>query len=414
MTDIETAALFEEHTLQHHADLTTPQRKAMTIAAMQRKTDDLQSWTCPLCQYMGFASRREFTTHIGRHLEEVALSTLPHELYNNYLSDESDDSQENANLHNLKRPSSVSFEDIVNEEDHMIKCTCGSSDDDGNTVLCEKCDTWQHIECYYRGKEVPDLHFCTDCAPTSSMPQSKGASFSGTDSARLTTEAAGIGSQLTNQKHKCPYCPDAFAREHNLRSHLLSHSDEKPYVCSTCSSRFRRLHELKRHTNLHTTEQLDLRSEHSQEAEREDVITRHHPESSPGGQHSSVTADAQPQTLPATKALTQPRDREKKYGCPHCEPGDKVFKTTNDLDRHIRTIHHIIRPGERVWKCSIPNCHVPDKIWTRMDNFKQHVIRMHGADYADDVENMWVEYDPAVHGAIESGRNARLAGHETR
>ena len=51
------------------------------------------------------------------------------------------------------------------EEDYTIKCICAYTDDDGNTVLCEKCDTWQHIECYYHGKTVPDEHFCSDCRP---------------------------------------------------------------------------------------------------------------------------------------------------------------------------------------------------------------------------------------------------------
>lgn len=54
---------------------------------------------------------------------------------------------------------------IIDEEEYTIKCICGYNDDDGNTVFCEKCDTWQHIECYYHGKKVPEVHFCTDCAP---------------------------------------------------------------------------------------------------------------------------------------------------------------------------------------------------------------------------------------------------------
>ena len=56
------------------------------------------------------------------------------------------------------------------EEEYTIKCICGYNDDDGNTVFCEKCDTWQHIECYYHGKKVPDVHFCTDCAPKDTFP----------------------------------------------------------------------------------------------------------------------------------------------------------------------------------------------------------------------------------------------------
>ncbi|KAF1361068.1 hypothetical protein EJ07DRAFT_70946, partial [Lizonia empirigonia] len=55
---------------------------------------------------------------------------------------------------------------IEEEESSTIKCICGFADDDGNTVLCERCDTWQHIVCYYESAEhVPDVHECTDCSP---------------------------------------------------------------------------------------------------------------------------------------------------------------------------------------------------------------------------------------------------------
>lgn len=51
------------------------------------------------------------------------------------------------------------------EEPYTIKCICAFTDDDGNTVFCEKCETWQHIECYYHGRSVPDVHNCVDCEP---------------------------------------------------------------------------------------------------------------------------------------------------------------------------------------------------------------------------------------------------------
>ncbi|KAL2061646.1 hypothetical protein VTL71DRAFT_7023 [Oculimacula yallundae] len=58
----------------------------------------------------------------------------------------------------------------VEEEPYTIKCICDYHDDDGNTIYCEKCDTWQHIECYYPG-QVDDAsreefdHSCADCKP---------------------------------------------------------------------------------------------------------------------------------------------------------------------------------------------------------------------------------------------------------
>lgn len=58
------------------------------------------------------------------------------------------------------------FDGPIDEESSTIKCICGFADDDGNTVLCEKCDTWQHIVCYYESAQhVPDVHECADCLP---------------------------------------------------------------------------------------------------------------------------------------------------------------------------------------------------------------------------------------------------------
>ena len=58
------------------------------------------------------------------------------------------------------------------EETYKIKCICGFDADDGNTVLCDQCDTWQHIECYYFNRIETDTfdlssveHLCADCSP---------------------------------------------------------------------------------------------------------------------------------------------------------------------------------------------------------------------------------------------------------
>lgn len=58
----------------------------------------------------------------------------------------------------------------VDEEPYTIKCICDYSDDDGNTIWCDTCATWQHIECFYPGR-VEDAskeefdHSCADCKP---------------------------------------------------------------------------------------------------------------------------------------------------------------------------------------------------------------------------------------------------------
>ncbi|KAK1777508.1 hypothetical protein QBC45DRAFT_188026 [Copromyces sp. CBS 386.78] len=57
------------------------------------------------------------------------------------------------------------------EEPYTIRCICKYPDDDGNTIYCDRCDTWQHIECYYPNNSEealrnPDFaHLCVECKP---------------------------------------------------------------------------------------------------------------------------------------------------------------------------------------------------------------------------------------------------------
>lgn len=54
------------------------------------------------------------------------------------------------------------------------------------------------------------------------------------------------------QKQRCPYCGTEFSRHHNLKSRLLTHSQELSYISSTGQTRFRRLPDLDHHTKCYT------------------------------------------------------------------------------------------------------------------------------------------------------------------
>ena len=68
----------------------------------------------------------------------------------------------------------------------------------------------------------------------------------------------GAGGAKRIQKHpatfQCTLCPKRFTRAYNLRSHLRTHTDERPFVCTVCGKAFARQHDRKRHEGLHSGE----------------------------------------------------------------------------------------------------------------------------------------------------------------
>lgn len=53
----------------------------------------------------------------------------------------------------------------------------------------------------------------------------------------------------------CPLCSKAFNQKGSLRTHLRSHTGERPYACDVCTERFSHKHVLNNHKLLHTGEQ---------------------------------------------------------------------------------------------------------------------------------------------------------------
>lgn len=367
---------------------------SMAQAAAQSVPRSFRDQNCPLCAQTDWKSQREYFTHVGKHLEQISLAALP----------QGEDESENDS-------------DQGDEENFTFKCICGFDDDDGHIVLDQRCDTWQHISCYYENhSQVSEEHLCVDCSPrnldtagasrrqkeiqrkasvnpetslfqdATSAPSIGASSSPGlralfhdewltlpenrtvsrvkgeTEDTWLLDESKGQqvnGQNLLNgaqqqfkkgqhnqtrdasqsdpphnglppcgqpvsplqelrptqreqqnpslhhlfddvpndrppssKKRKCPYCSTQFTQHHDLKSHLLTHSHEKPYVCSSCQSRFRRLHDLKRHTKLHTLETPHICRQCGRRFARGDALARH--QKGPGGcagTRSSLSVD---------------------------------------------------------------------------------------------------------------------------
>ena len=50
---------------------------------------------------------------------------------------------------------------------------------------------------------------------------------------------------------KCDLCPYTSISQRHLESHMLVHTDQKPFVCQHCDQSFRQKQLLKRHVNLY-------------------------------------------------------------------------------------------------------------------------------------------------------------------
>ncbi|KAJ2617699.1 hypothetical protein H4S08_000207 [Coemansia sp. RSA 1365] len=83
------------------------------------------------------------------------------------------------------------------------------------------------------------------------------------------------GVATAEKPYACDQCELTFSRQHNLKSHALTHSTERPFSCGVCQTPFRRQHDLKRHMKLHTGEKPYKCTNCGRSFARLDALNRH-------------------------------------------------------------------------------------------------------------------------------------------
>ncbi|GME46109.1 c2h2 finger domain-containing protein [Neofusicoccum parvum] len=203
------ADVFKRHlTSVHGVEQTPPNSRKKSPITKKAYTGTSTVGTCSICSFT-FANAQVFYEHLdecvlgvvqqadpAEAINEKLLSsiandddvkeTLSRHLLPNQITEHTenrDDDEENNNhqfsyddLQQAKMQSKEGFSghDILNPLSEAnkepifdtLRCACGYNVDDGNSVLCEVCMTWQHVLCYYdNAEQVPQIHECVDCRP---------------------------------------------------------------------------------------------------------------------------------------------------------------------------------------------------------------------------------------------------------
>jgi len=148
----------------------------------------------------------------------------------------------------------------------------------------------------------------------------------------------------TSYEYFCSVCKKAFCKDTNLRQHMLTHTDERPYTCQDCGSRFHRKNQLICHMVTHTKEKNHTCTVCGKKFARRDGIKNHM------RVHTGVKpycCETCGRAFKRTEALRNHQlihTSEKPLVCSTC---GKRFRQIAGLTRHI-----LIHSGEQPFECS--------------------------------------------------------------
>ncbi|KAL7914862.1 hypothetical protein GGI35DRAFT_161583 [Trichoderma velutinum] len=143
-------------------------------------------WSCPYAT-LGFSNLDSLTRHEAEHAKHICrVQGCQYPVFNsarllkNHVAEHHTNRDQQLKRKSIRKrralispigPKYVSREvDATEESPYQIKCICDFSGDDGNTIYCETCDTWQHILCFYPDNPEEAMredfsHSCDVCKP---------------------------------------------------------------------------------------------------------------------------------------------------------------------------------------------------------------------------------------------------------
>ena len=183
----------------------------------------------------------------------------------------------------------------------------------------------------------PYHHNPSPCWSHSPWPYLPFHGITGTTAAGGGGGATGITTSGEGKINSCNICGKTYARLSTLRSHLKSHSGEKPYQCSICQKSFTQAANLTAHLRTHSGEKpFKCPVCHRGFSQSSSVTTHMRTHSGDRPYKCNVCNKGFADSSTLTKHY-RTHTGEKPYQCKICEAR---FSQSGNLNRHMRTHRH--------------------------------------------------------------------------
>ncbi|XP_029684518.1 PR domain zinc finger protein 5 isoform X1 [Takifugu rubripes] len=185
-------------------------------------------------------------------------------------------------------------------------------------------------------------------------------------------------SSLNLQEHRkvheifeCHSCDKKFISTNQLKRHMITHSEKRPYTCEICNRSFKRLDQVTAHKIIHSEDKPYKCKLCWKEFAHRNVYKNHKKQFNHPKTHDLLPWSSSPSPPRQLRLHTvnmplflQTHSEERPFQCEECKA---LFRTPFSLQRHL-----LIHNSERTFKCD--QC---DSTFKRKDTLNVHIQVVH-------------------------------------